>query len=95
LLTVLSRLASTLPLLLLTVASPAPALEAEVARYHQSVGTICQTGVTPEIKAAYEQAREAVEKARYGSGRDGNFWGLKTPENFWLDCNQSPGDGKQ
>jgi len=79
---------------LLAAAAPAAAFQAEVARYHDAVRDICQTGITPAIAAAYEQARQAVERARYGSGRDNNFWGLKSPEGFWLDCFQSPSDGK-
>ncbi|HEX9822530.1 MAG TPA: hypothetical protein VGD07_23270 [Methylomirabilota bacterium] len=85
---------AALALGLLAVAAPAAALQAEIARYHRAVRDICQTGVTPAIAAAYDQARQAVEHARYGSGRDGNFWGLRTPESFWLDCVQAPSDGK-
>ena len=77
----------------LAAAAPAAAFQAEVARYHRSVADVCLTGVTPAMQAAYEEARLAVERARYGSGRDNNFWGLKTPEGFWLDCFQAP-DGK-
>lgn len=80
---------------LLAPAVPATAYEAEVARYHRSVHDICRTGVTSAIVAAYEQARQAVERARPGGGRDDNFWGVKSPESFWLDCFQSPGDGKE
>jgi hypothetical protein len=72
-------------------AAPALAFEAEVARYHRVVADVCTTGITPAMHAAYEEARQAVERARYGSGRDNNFWGLKTPEGFWLDCFQSDG----
>jgi hypothetical protein len=73
------------------VASPAAAFQAEVARYHQVVATVCVTGITPEIVAAYERARQAVDQARHGSGRDGNFWGVKSPEGFRQDCFQSDG----
>ena len=92
--TIRLRALGMLALSLLAVPAPAVAFEAEVARYHHVVHGICRTGVTPEIAAAYQQAREAVERARYGGGRDSNFWGLKTPEDFWLDCFQSPSDGK-
>jgi len=93
---VIARLAmrAALALGLLAAAAPAAAFQAEVARYHHAVRDICQTGITPAIAAAYEQARQAVERARYGSGRDNNFWGVKSPEGFRLDCFQSPGDGK-
>ena len=85
---------AALALGLLVVATPAVAMQAEIARYHHTVRDICQTGVTPAIAAAYEQARQAVERARYGGGQDSNFWGLRTPESFWLDCFQAPSDGK-
>lgn len=78
---------------LLVSAGPATAFQAEVARYYASIVDICRTGVTPKIAAAYEQARQAVERARYGGGRDNNFSGVKTPEGFWLDCLQGS-DGK-
>ncbi len=77
----------------LAAAAPAVAYQAEVARYHESVANVCLTGVTPAMWTAYEEARLAVERAQYGSGRGNNFWGLKTPEGFWLDCFQAP-DGK-
>ena len=77
----------------LAAAAPAAAFQEEVARYHRAVADVCSTGVTPAMRAAYEEARLAVERARYGSGRENNFWGLKTPESFWLDCFQAP-DGK-
>jgi hypothetical protein len=42
------------------------------------------------------RARQTLEAARYGGGRDGvNFAGIKSPVDTWLDCLQSPGDGKQ
>jgi hypothetical protein len=77
----------------LAATAPALAYQAEVARYYQSVAPVCHTGVTPAMRAAYDEARLAVERARYGGGRDNNFWGLKSPEGFWLDCFQAP-DGK-
>jgi hypothetical protein len=83
-----------LVLCLLAPAAPGLAFQAELARYYHAVRNICQTGITPDILTAYEQARRALERARYGGGRDSNFWGLKEPEGFWLDCLQSPGDGK-
>lgn len=77
----------------LAIAGPALAFQAEVARYHLAVATVCQTGITPAMWVAYEDARVAVDRAEYGGGRAGNFWGLRTPEAFWLDCFQAP-DGK-
>jgi hypothetical protein len=69
------------------------AFQAEVDRYHRTAAHVCQTGITPALQAAYEAARQAVERAGAGRGRESNFWGLKTPEAFWLDCFQAP-DGK-
>ena len=77
----------------LAAAAPATAYQGEVDRYHRAVANVCQTGVTAPMQAAYEAARLAVERARHGVGRENNFWGLKTPEAFWLDCFQAP-DGK-
>ena len=88
-----ARLLPLLALAWLASAAPAAAFQAEVARYHRLAADVCQTGVTPAMRAAYEEALQAVERARYGSGRENNFWGLKTPEGFWLDCFQAP-DGK-
>jgi len=80
-----------LVLLLAGSVSSAAVPEAEVKRYHELVGNICRTGVTEEIRAAYQEARVAVDRAQYGGGREGNFWGLKTPAQFYQDCFQSPG----
>jgi hypothetical protein len=77
----------------LALAGPALAFQAEVARYYEAVASVCQTGITPALQIAYEDARQAVERAQYGAGRANNFWGLRTPEAFWLDCFQAP-DGK-
>jgi hypothetical protein len=73
---------------------PVEAVQDELARYYDSVTSICTTGVTPEITSAYEQARRALDRARAGGALSGNFAGVKTPEEAWLDCLQSPGDGK-
>jgi hypothetical protein len=81
-----------LVLLLAAGADRATALETEVRHYYELLQGVCQTGVTEQIKTAYEDARVAVEKAQYGGGRDNNFWGLKTPGKAWLECTQSPGN---
>jgi hypothetical protein len=81
-------------LMLAAAVGPVAAFEAEVQRYHDLMAHVCRTGITPRLVAAYEQARLAVEKAQYGGGRSNNFWGLKTPEQAWLDCVQSP-DGRE
>lgn len=79
----------------LTAASPTGALEAELSRYYDAARDICRTGLTPAITAAYEEARRALDRARPTGGlQDGNFAGLKAPAELWLDCFQSPGDGK-
>jgi len=91
-----TRLLAACALVLLTTgsASPAPAFQPELRRYYDLLRNVCLTGVTPQITAAYEQARVAVERAQYGSGREGNFWGVRTPEHFYQDCFQSPGNIK-
>jgi hypothetical protein len=86
------RVAGALVLVLVAGTGPAAALQTEVQRYHDLARNICQTGVTEQIRVAYEEARVAVEKAQYGGGRDNNFWGLKSPGKFWLECVQSPGN---
>jgi hypothetical protein len=89
----------TVGVLVVTLAAgpgPAPAFETEVQRYYEAMTDICRTGVTPAMIAAWVRARRALEAARYGGGRDGtNFGGIKSPEDTWLDCLQSPGDGKE
>jgi hypothetical protein len=85
------RLTATVLIVLSLTAQPASAWQAEVQRYYALVRSICQTGITPDLLAAYDAARVAVEKAQVGAGRDSNFWGLRTPEKSWLDCFQSPG----
>jgi hypothetical protein len=71
---------------------PTEAFQAELKRYYESTKDICRTGVTPEIVSAYEQARQAVDRAG-GLGAN-NFAGIKRPSEMLLDCYQSPGDGK-
>ena len=81
---------------LLAGAGPTIAFQTEIQRYYESMKDICRTGVTPQMTAAWGQASQAIEAARYGGGRDGNnFAGIKSPTDTWLDCFQSPGDGKQ
>jgi hypothetical protein len=80
-------------LVLAAAAPPAAAFERELQRYYATLVDICRTGVTPEISRAYEAAASAVDRAGYGGGRGNNFFGVKTPEQAWLDCFQSP-DGR-
>jgi hypothetical protein len=90
------RAVCTLIVMLLAAAGPTMAYQTEVQRYYESMKDICRTGVTPEMTAAWSQARLALDTARYGGGRDGsNFAGIKSPTDAWLDCFQSPGDGKE
>ncbi len=63
-----------------------PALQ----RYYKAIEDICRTGVTPDIVTLYEDAREAVEAAGYGGGRNNNFWGVKPPDRAYNECFQSP-----
>jgi hypothetical protein len=74
---------------------PTMAFQAELQRYYDSMRDICRTGVTSQMTAAWMQAVRAMDAARYGGGRDGNFAGIKSPTDTWLDCFQSPGDGKE
>ncbi len=75
---------------------PTMAFQTEVQAYYESTKDICRTGVTPQITDAWTRAQAALDAARYGGGRDGvNFAGVKSPAETWLDCFQSPGDGKQ
>jgi hypothetical protein len=77
------------------VAGPTEAFQAELSRYYDTARDVCRTGVTPGLTSAYEEARRALERARQSGGLpDGNFAGLKSPAELWLDCFQSPGDGK-
>ena len=77
-------------------AGPAMAVQTEVQAYYDSMREICRTGVTPPMTAAWRRAQQALDAARYGAGRDGqNFAGIKNPVDAWLECFQSPGDGKE
>jgi hypothetical protein len=63
-----------------------PALQ----RYYKAIEDICRTGVTPDLVRLYDDARQAVEAAGYGGGRDNNFWGVKPPDRAYNECFQSP-----
>jgi hypothetical protein len=52
---------------------------------------ICRTGPLPDMTATWLRARQAMDAARESN----NFAGLKSPTDAWLDCFQSPGDGKE
>ena len=89
------RTVGVLAALQLAAVGPADALPDEIGRYYDSAKSICRTGVTAEMMSAYEQARQAMERARAAGGLGANnFAGIKTPIELWLDCVQSPGDGK-
>jgi hypothetical protein len=87
------RTAVVIAALSLAAAGPTTADQAEVWRYYEATRDICRTGVTPAIAAAYEETRRAMDRSR-PPGQDGNFAGMKSPAAMWLDCFQSPGDGK-
>jgi hypothetical protein len=79
----------------LVLATPGQAQEfrsVELQRYYRSLDQICQTGITSEIVKRYEDALRAVEAAKYGGGRDNNFFGLSSPESLYNRCFQSPGN---
>jgi hypothetical protein len=58
--------------------------------YYRAIEDICRIGVTPDIEKLYEDARQAVDAAGYGGGRDNNFWGVKPPDRAYNECFQSP-----
>jgi hypothetical protein len=71
--------------------TPPTSFEDAAARYRLALQTICATGVTAEIQQRYDEAVRAADAARYGGGRQANFWGPRHPEAAYLDCFQSPG----
>jgi hypothetical protein len=83
-----------LGLLVVVASGPTEAQGPELQRYYISTRDICRTGVTREIEAAYREAVKAMEQARAAGKLGNNFAGIKPPEQIWLDCFQSPGDGK-
>jgi hypothetical protein len=81
---------------LIATAGPARALQTEIQQYYDAMTDVCRTGVTPPMMAAWERAQQALDAARDGGGQGGvNFAGIKRPDHAWLDCFQSPGDGKE
>ena len=89
------RTMSVLGALQLAAVGPTDAFQDELRRYYDAAKSICRTGVTPEITIAYEQARQAMDRAGAAPGLgSNNFAGVKLPVELWLDCFQSPGDGK-
>ena len=68
-------------------------IDAALQRYEQARAHICQTGVTAEHIRLYEELVKATEAARYGGGRESNFWGPRPPELAYQDCFQAPGWG--
>jgi len=70
---------------------PTIADQSAIQQYYESMKDICRTGVTPEMTALWLKARQAMEASREGN----NFAGIKNPTETWLDCFQSPGDGKE
>jgi hypothetical protein len=79
---------------LLAPAAGALAFQAELQRYYRALDQICRSGVTPEVTQVYEEARRAVDAAKYGGGRDNNVWSVKAPEPAYTECFRSPGEGK-
>lgn len=76
------------------VAQTDGALPAAVQRYLNALEHVCDTRVTPELGRLHQEAVKAADAAKYGGGRNSNFWGLRTPEHAWADCFQAGGDLK-
>jgi hypothetical protein len=70
---------------------PTIAQQSAIQHYYESMKDICRTGVLPEMTALWLKARQEMEATRERN----NFAGLKSPTDTWLDCFQSPGDGKE
>lgn len=89
------RTMGVLGALQLAAVGPTDAFQDELRRYYDSARSICRTGVTPEIASSYEQARQAMDRARAAGGLGANnFAGIKAPSELLLDCFQSPSDSR-
>lgn len=76
-----------------TASTPVAAFQKELERYQQAINPkICVTGITPEIVRLYEDAVDALEKARYGAGSESNFFRAMLPEIAWANCISAGGD---
>lgn len=73
------------------VTATALPFRAELEAYWRALRRVCETGPTPELVSLYQAAVKAADDARYGGGRNSNFWSPKSPEQAWLDCFQTPG----
>ena len=62
-----------------------------VARYHEALAHICETGVTPEAVALYRAVETLWAAQPTGGGRGSNFGGARDPALAWRACFQSPG----
>lgn len=67
-------------------------LPGEVWRYLQVLERVCETRVTPELVRLHQEAVKAFDTAKYGGGRDSNFFGVRTPEHAYVDCFQADGE---
>jgi hypothetical protein len=70
---------------------PTIAEQGAIQHYYESMKDICRTGVLPELTALWLKAQQEMTASRQSN----NFAGLKSPTDSWLDCFQSPGDGKE
>jgi hypothetical protein len=77
--------------MLVSGVGPTIAEQGAIQHYYESMKDICRTGVLPEMTALWLKARQEMEASRQSN----NFAGLKRPTDTWLDCFQSPGDGKE
>jgi hypothetical protein len=84
-------LLASLAVVALMAATPAVALQAEMARYQQVIDSreICNTGITQEHVQLYQVAVAALDAANYGAGRQPSLASSGTP----IDAAQSSAAG--
>jgi hypothetical protein len=74
-----------------TASTPVAAFQKEMERYQHAINPkICVTGISPEVVRLYDDAVDALQKARQGLGHEANFFGPMSPEAAFANCFQSP-----
>jgi hypothetical protein len=73
-----------------TASTPVAAFQKELERYQHAINPkICVTGISPEVLRLYEDAVDALQKARQGLGHEANFFRPMPPEIAFSHCYQS------